>query len=186
MTPIPSFDDWLELLGLDSVMAALLGGAITADAAEDAIRARWESYPDVSQDYVAILEQALHTVNAVRLSIEAQQDAVSEFNRLAQDFQLRFEAETGRLMTPDEEIDFERLADDLRRRIETAELNQTQLQREVEQSQGEVNTDTSDVEKMVDEAVLEYEEALGDYEDAVEELESLEVEREDRSPWTHD
>lgn len=179
MTALPTFDDWLELLGLDSVMTSLLAGEMSAALAEDAIRARWESYPDVSQDYVAILEQALDVVNAVRLSIVAQQEAVSEFNESAIQFQVRFEFEPGRLMTTDEEVEFELLGEELRRRIEITELELAQLEREVEQFQNNVETDTSDAEKMVAAAMDEYEEALSDYEDAVEELEDLlEVEKE--------
>ncbi len=179
MTAVPTFDDWLELLGLDSVMTTLLAGTISADAAEETIRAEWESYPDVSQDYVAILEQAVYAVAAVRLSIDSQQDAVAkfneasnEFNEAANEIELRFDYEPGRLMTSDEEVEFERLGEELRTRIERAEQ-----EREAEQLQEELQAEADDgqevMENSVDECLGEYEEALSDYEDAVQDLKRL-------------
>ncbi len=154
VTAVPLFDDWLELLGLDSVMTALLAGTISADAAEDAIRAQWESYPDVSQDYVAILEQALYSVDAVRLSIDVQQEAVARFNEAANGFmeasneiELRFDHEPGRLMTSDEEVEFERLGEMLRTRTERAERELAELVREAEQLQVEVQADSDEGQK---------------------------------------
>lgn len=176
MAVIPTLDDWLELLGLGSVMTSLFAGEISADAAEDAIRAEWESYPNVSQDYVAILEQAVFVVDAVRRSIEAQQDAIAEFNAAATEFGLSFDIEPGRLMTTDEEVEFERLGDELRHRIEMQETELSRLVRESEQQADESDQPTEeqearkqadDAEDKVAAAEDEYEEALAAVEAAI-------------------
>lgn len=176
MAVIPTLDDWLELLGLGSVMTSLFAGEISADAAEDAIRAEWESYPNVSQDYVAILEQAVFAVDAVRRSIEAQQDAITEFNAVATEFGLSFDIEPGRLMTTDEEVEFERLGEELRHRIEMQETELSRLVRESEQQADESDQPTEeqearkqadDAEDKVAAAEDEYEEALAAVEAAI-------------------
>lgn len=173
MSDLPDFDDWLELLGLKSTMDSLMAGGITADDAEDAIRAAFESYPDVSQDYVAILEQALIAVAEVRKSIVEQQAAIEDFNRQAEPLGLAIAFDSGRLLTADEQVELERRREQLQRSIEEREAELDRLQREAEQLQREVAAEQEAAGAEMEDAVKEYEESQSDYEDAVVDLEDL-------------
>lgn len=85
----------MELLGLDSVMSRLFAGEISAASAEDAVQAARETYPNVSQDYVALLDLALDAIGEVRKAIEVQQRSVLEFNQGAEEFQLAVHTSPG-------------------------------------------------------------------------------------------
>jgi chromosome segregation ATPase len=173
VSDLPDFDDWLELLGLKSTMDSLMSGSVTADDAEEAIRSSFESYPDVSQDYIAILEQALIAVDTVRKSIVEQQQAMEDFNRQAEPLGLAIAFDSGRLLTTDEQVELERRREQLQRSIEERQEELARLQREAEQLQREVAEEQEAAAAELDDAVKEHEEAQSDYEDAVADLEDL-------------
>lgn len=170
---VPAFDDWMELMGLDSEMSRLLAGQISATAAEDAVQAARETYPDVSQDYIALLDLALDAVGEVRKAIEIQQRAVLEFNQRAEEFQLAIHYEPGRLMTEEEETAFNERGEQLRERITAAEADLKRQQRDADQAQREAEARADQAEFEVEQALKEYEDALDEFEDAESDYEDL-------------
>lgn len=170
---VPAFDDWMELLGLESEMSRLLTGQISATAAEDAVQAARETYPNVSQDYVALLDLALDAIGEVRKAIEIQQRAVLQFNRSAEEFQLEVPYEPGRLMTEDEENTFNERGEQLQVRLDQAEAGLKRQQRDADQAQREEEVRADQAEVEVEQALKEYEDALEDFEDAESDYEDL-------------
>lgn len=78
-----TFNDWLELLGINEAITGLMAGTATlTEARDEAVSAR-AGWPSVSQDYVAVLDQLDPFFTDVAQVIAVQQEIVAQFNRAA-------------------------------------------------------------------------------------------------------
>ena len=171
---LPALETWMQLFGLGSLIPDLFAGKIGPSAADDAILAVRDDYPDVSQDYVALLDQALSLTAMVRRSIEDQNQAIAAFNGEAAAFQLFFGHDPDRLLTEDEtalldeiEARLARLLADQEREFQRTEREAEELQNEIADLQAEATDLVEDALREIAEASLEVEAAQADYEEAL-------------------
>lgn len=178
---LPSLEDWMQLLGLTSIVPDLLTGRIGTADAEEAITAAKDQYPDVSQDYVAVLDQALSLIATVKATIDEQSQGIQAFNDAAAPYGLYFAHDTERLLTADDAVRLadlqkrlQRLLDQKQQELDRAKRDAEHIQNEISALLREAEEITEDATDGVREAAEEAEAALADYE---EELEKAETER---------
>jgi hypothetical protein len=71
---VPTFDDWLALLGVRTQFLDTFQGARQIGETEDDLFAARETWPGVDQDYVDVLDQATEVVVTLRETVAEQAD----------------------------------------------------------------------------------------------------------------
>ncbi len=169
----PSFMDWMELIGLHGVINDLFSGELTIGDARSMIDEARDTFPDISQDYIALIERTNEVIKDVQLLIDVQEEAVEEFNEAAREFDLEFDHPGDRLLTSFELVELDRLRDEMEDRMQEVADEIEDLAGEIEDLVSEMEDLASDAESMVEDAASELEYAEDELESAYEELMSL-------------
>ncbi len=190
-----SLNNWLELLNLKATFEDLFVGNITTEAAESALDNAILIYPNVSGDYISVLETARGVIGDVRSIITDQGRMVDEFNDavlqaaldgLTAAGTLRFNRVDDRLLTIDEIGQLEARQEEMAGLIEEISQGQIDESEEMEQLAEEIaelieqqeelmaeaEALAEDAEDMMDGAEANLEDAEAELEDAASELES--------------
>jgi hypothetical protein len=99
LTIVVTFQDWLELLGLDDTVADLLAGRTAIGVARAEAEAARSSWPGLAHDHVSVLDQLGPFFDEVSDVIDAQAEAVAAFNRSIAGFGPTFDHDGERLLT---------------------------------------------------------------------------------------
>lgn len=175
MTATATLSDWLEILGLADPFSRLLAGAERFSAIRVTIAAARDVYPDVSQDYIAVLDLASELVDEAERIAAQQAAAVAEFNASVMDAGYFFAYDSDRLLSEADREEMagiaQRIADDLEdlmSEIEGIEDEIEELENEIEALENDSAWD--DLESAED----DLEAAADDLEEAAQALEEYE------------
>jgi predicted nucleic acid-binding Zn-ribbon protein len=94
-----TFRDWLELLGIDGPIDDLLAGGTTLTEARSRAGAARDTWPSVSQDYVAVLDELEPFFGEVADVIDEQLELVDRFNAIMVEFGLGITRPVDRLLS---------------------------------------------------------------------------------------
>lgn len=166
----PSFMDWMELIGLDGVISDLLAGELTIDDARNLIDDARDTFPNISQDYIALIDRTEAVLADVTRMIEEQEDAVDEFNDAASDFGIDFDHPGDRLLTSSELFELDRLRDDMEDQMQEIADEIEDIGEEIQDLADEMEDLSSEAESGVQDAADELEYAEDELTTAHDEL----------------
>lgn len=168
-----SFFDWLELLGLKAVFDGLVAGRTTAADADDAVEAARDQYPGISQDYIAMLDQARAFIAEMRTVMRAEEDEIRQFNDDAASDDYYFVYTPGRLLTEDERAWFEELQQRLQADLQQHQATLQQLGRKAGRLNNEIERLAQDAEDEIEDALDKLKTVEENLEDAQDDLETV-------------
>lgn len=174
--------DWMHLLGTGDVVPDVIAGQITPKDACEALLAVRSDYPNVSQDYVAIIDLAIASLMPIEDMISQQDEAIDAWNAQAARDGLRFDHDPGKLLGEDDQHRFDVFIDKIAALAESRAREKQRLEREMEKAHEEaldiateIESDMEDAQQQVASAAAELAAAVSEYE---AELAKLATERE--------